>query len=1100
MSRLSGLDLASRHLAHAALQENPSQVKQLKEQPEAGTLDALEKRLAQLREKSPAASSLKAGLDAHLHQLFQHQRAIGKDWAGHSPYVTQRQDAIERAGGLSIARQYGITLAENRDGEDHGDYRQLHVFNATNSTYNRITQSPGTRQMMRHLYLSAGNGNSHNDQVFFANSMTSAQRVIAHAGLEHKGRTLTQLAPGLVSCKVATESDKYAAEDELDMLGGRPSASMVMSAYSGGVQPIPSDSRINNQPLIKQLRGPDSAAAKLHDIPKDHGRAALSHTAALLLEHLGSVLDAREARQDRQNPVLNEGLKGLLEIADRLPSLHSDATTFANGFHILCEELQVCLASIQAYNESDMHDVASKMLKELPLPAGLIEPTMHLASSGMGALNTALDNSRGFTGQKTIEVLTTPEGDRSPVYYEQHMEKAPRSRNLFATLNISQPGHAFEHKPGWGVKDVISALDQRLKSATAEEKPLVLTLDATLEVPGDLKALTSHFSEALADGSLSVHVCKSFQKYANLCSGKVVAGGVGVLTKDDTFGNNLKGGLEMAESLLEWSKNPDMQLMTHLLECRDQEMALVERSVANANFVADNFFTGKDGHQTLQGHDRHLPFLSFLSERSGKNQQEFELKLVSTYQGREAAVTQQMRDSALDHLSTQMVNERASFGFAHTTFGFLAGTQDANEVRLSFGQETQAELTELFYMPSRLMNHEGSQWSASQAAQHIFDLVKEGLKQYPMPPQMGHVSLAERLIHLARAERTEPGQPGRGAHSAEQLLLQGGRDRGAPIINKIASVMLHLCEKAKSELIQEEECKGPDRQTLDHLLQAMIQSGMPGVSGQVKDRIATLQSELLVSDMTHGPRGQSVETAKQWLDHLERLPSMKTNLQQVHMIPEDTFNMLDSANQLRCADLIVRHMDDFTRFNVVNSAIRREANLSLTSALLSAMERDHSKQLKDPARQQPTPREHLPAMGLQLNLLRSALTATQSAMAVIDDKDDDDNLSIASEDSFALGDNDVPIIDVEDGLIEVDGFSSGTTTPSRVDSPMQEMPPGFPRPPGRPESPDVEYRSVLNRPPTPWPFRELQNIPADEGGPSRPTSPADNRGDDQQSG
>ncbi|MFP8968295.1 hypothetical protein ACKC9G_17065 [Pokkaliibacter sp. CJK22405] len=946
LARLQGSSIATGAATAGATQE-PQGAKQKPGIP-AGTLEALEQRLDQLRQAG-TTGNLHFGLLQHFDSQMRHDRMTSADWLKNSPYAEQRrQELKETPGGGHLSKQYGLSIAESHQEAQDSHNRTLRLGNAGQSGYTRFDEVGGMHQQARARWEEMGG--SPRDSLLFINTPHGAAWLTdqihqQRPELRDKPITAHQLFPGLVAMRCRDIKDVIIGEPILGKSGTRPSPYAVMAAGAGPYKPR-GMADVDTQHQLSQLMGMrgSSCVEKLRSLPPDHGHAALSNTAASLLEDLAHVLNATGFPEPmRRDPILANGLAAMHAIADTLPTLHGDSQKFANGVQVLAEELHVCLGACRPYSLQHLHQAASAILCPERLPVNALPPTMRLASSGMGAISQALDVARTMTSVPGISHARNAEGDATPVYFEMsHIPDNPKTNTLLATLNQSLPGGEGRHKAGWGVQDVISAAERGLKERPNAQEPLVMVLDATMETRHDMATLVDHFKDRIASGELKMLVCKSYQKFSNLGTAKVMAGGVGLIGRDDDLSREADHKLGLNEHMQGLMNNPESQLLTHMLRNRHSEFDLLDRATANASFVKEHCFNGQNGHQAAHGHDAHLPFIIVKSEKFGAKQQ-MDVQLNSTppetYWSLPDKITEKF--PAMQHLASKMVESRSSFGFHGTTFSGVDGVNDEHmHLRISLGQHTQQELMEMFYLPSKLMNPEGSQWGVQQAGQHVNELVNDALREHPMPPGPP-ANLAQRLIHIARAEQHRPSDSERLHAGVDQLKHQRGRDGGGMTLNKIASVALHLSEFISNNSFPlTEQNFGPDRAALDSLLHGLIHSGMPGVSEPVRQSVLNLQSMLRLSDMKHGDPMDSDAAFTTWLNEMDRLPTTKVGeLSNIAShIPEQVYEMAGPAMQERLLNRLTLNQPLHDQLDAIQTLLNHHDQPLMAEQLLSRIE------------------------------------------------------------------------------------------------------------------------------------------------------------------
>ncbi|MFP8966781.1 hypothetical protein ACKC9G_09415 [Pokkaliibacter sp. CJK22405] len=974
---INALDLA-RHAALGHVDETPHPAREERARPPAGTLEALEQKLEQLkqmqqRQQLPMQSgSLEHAIRLHLAHKSGYERMVNADWLS-TPFVQRRKEEYKSIpGGEDVSAQYGLSMAQANNNLQH---RQMKVNTEADAIYNRATDHHGmNRQLM--MLLHARGGNPREPHVF-VNSQAMVNKLTQRLGPQlHQPLQSAELNPGVFAVRCESIDIARKASRLITVLGGRPSVYQMMANRNGPPRDrvsLPGTDVHQVFGHLKGLNGKPSVADQLRNLPENHGHAAVCNAAAKMIDELTSTMEAKGLQnQRRRDPILQRGLQGVHMAAMQMTTLHGDSAKLFSAFQILAEEMQVCLTQCKPYGLQDFRKAGSAMLAGDKLAPSALPPTMFLTTSGMGALSNAVEIAGSLTAGKTLEergvaVLTNGEGEKSPVYYEMNFLKPKvEPRALYATLNQSQPGREGLHKHNWGVEDVISGLCHHLDNKTSPE-PTILVLDATVERKDDMDKLVHSMKADIESGQLKIIVNKSYQKYTNLGTGKVMAGGTGIISNDDALGWEITNRLADHEQGLNWIKNPETQLLTHMLKCRDQELALIERGSDNARFVKENFFHGKDGHVEFLGHDDHLPFATFLSEQ-GQGNHLMHIDLISGPGFPHAADTSDEPFSALDHLSENRIGSRASFGFSMTTFSPLGNMDNETEMRLCMGQETQAELTEIFYMPSRLLTPEGSLWDANRAEALINELVRDALKQHPMPPGQERASLAQKLEHIARAEqpRVTDEQRMNDPLKTKQLI---GQDGGAYTIHKVASVMVHLAEFINKHISPEDfPCQAPGRGQIDHLLKSMLNSGMPGISMPARMSILELQSRLRLSDM-HFDGDNMIDHFHAWMNDLERYPNTPIRMQSPLDLPPHLFDYLGTEDRSRLTKQLFNGTDLSSRIQFVSRILHIGVQIDLAEHLLAELDNELARAARHPRAND----KAIQNTGLQLSHLRQHL-------------------------------------------------------------------------------------------------------------------------------
>jgi hypothetical protein len=884
-------------------------------------------------------TGLQQALQREAHRQWRYDRTVNQDWAHSEKYANRRRDELAGIpGGSSIAAQFGLTFAKNGTPANtfiHG----LEIRHPIESNYLRDVPSSDFLDKCQELYQNRYPGSSRN--AVFVNSRHSAEIILHHLrdqlpSVDHQRylqQHLLELRPGVYALQMGTLR-AGAAEPLIHTYGARPSVYSVMAISDTSLHSVPTDPAVDNRKLLAAFRQQpgESIAEQLHAIPGNEGVAGLGHTAGTLLDQLLALLDEKAMERHQHNPLLANGLRALHAIADSLPSLSHDNMVFSNGYQALMEELNVCLSAVRPYELKDFRHAAAPLAAAQHLPSSVPTPEVHLVSSGMGALSLGFELAESMTGNGNVEEASTRRHGKTPVYYEVNNLRQQRQSGtkpadaLYAALGHSLPGKPGQ--PGWNVDAVIDAVDKRLSKSKPKQglqgafkavkqhlghsrksdKPLVLILDATLEQRGDMDRLVGRFAKDIAASRLRIIACKSYQKYSNLCGGKVMAGGITLISADDEAARKGREHLAGVEQDLNWINNSEMQLMTHMLKGRTHEFELLERATDNANFVAQQFFHGQHGHTRLDLESGQLPFAAIqIPATLGQ----FSLHL--------AAGEQTLRPEYRTHLNTYLLRPRDSFGFASTTLSMITGSEGPSYLRFAFGQESRAELTERFYMPSRMLQAD-AKWSCTQAFTQIQQLLNEGLREVGTPSHTP-LSMAQKLNAVGHAELQPLDDKVRLQADDPAALHRQPRPDSRMTLNRIASVMMHLgsliIDMTEPAMWQ----RGPDRELLDVMLGQLIHSGMPGVSRTGRAAILELQAFLCKGDMQSRDVEQQVRGLKNLAESCQRLPGAARIGDYLRFIPDDAFAAAPRTVQEQAVEVLFTTQDSQTRLQLIKSMV-----------------------------------------------------------------------------------------------------------------------------------------------------------------------------------
>ncbi|MFP8966786.1 hypothetical protein ACKC9G_09440 [Pokkaliibacter sp. CJK22405] len=875
--------------------------------------------------QQPESLNLEQSLHQSLERQWRHDRGVQQDWLMTSSFAKKRRnDLLSISGGHRAAGQYGLSIASAQALKREIN-RNMKISNSADSDYQRDAPSQGFLQRCKDIYLAKGG--KPDTPVLFVNSGYGAARILTQmssryldkGSLEsHLSKHLQELQPGLFALTFDSERALKEATSLSYTNGSTPSSYTAMSRLYPARGKIIDNPKVDNLKLISAIRGTpgDSVIERLRDMPPDHALAAMSNTAASLIESLLDVLAKKGVDvEEKHNPLLREGLEGLHNIADILPSLTHDSTKFTNGYQALMEELQICIAAADPYDLGDFRKAASKMLAADKLPPSIPRPKMHLMTSGMGSLSMAHDLAAIMTGNPNVEKAYTRRHGETPVYFEvNHIREANNIRSkdadtLFATLNHSLPGGTGQHQQGWNVDSVIAATDKRLDQMDRSDPPLVLILDATVEKRGDMEKLMSHFARDIEKGDLRMVICKSYQKYANLCSAKVMAGGIAIVSKEGKTLDKAQDHLRNIEKQIGWINNDEVPLLVHMLNNREQEFQLLDHAVANTNFVADTFFNGQNGHATLDSFERHVPFSLHREGKERNHRFDFHLGEKDDH----------VNYQRTGHLPKDTIRGRDSFAFANTTTVNIPMGNHEKGTRLSYGHESQAELTERFYMPSLLMHEQGSRWSPRQGAQLVQQLVDNALRGVKVPPT---ATLAQKLQAIYQREIPPMPDEVRLNGSAEQQRHWRERDGNfSKTLCEVASVLIHQSEQIRRSTDFKDCSGGPDRDVLDNLLEQVIQSGMPGISFAGRANILALQTHFCLADMQNPDSPEAARATQRLVSAAQRFPNMPMNASYLRDIPDKIFENATDREKAQMLRTFFTPLDSKSRLGMIDYLI-----------------------------------------------------------------------------------------------------------------------------------------------------------------------------------
>ncbi|MEV4016893.1 hypothetical protein AB0J35_41010 [Nonomuraea angiospora] len=639
--------------------------------PGKGTVDLVE--LAKRTDDADDASSM-----AYLKKALADVNLIS---SSKTPYSQGRREALGNvavAGQAHIVKQVGFRTASSKRTGQGG----LSTQHDTVSSYWRTSFGEALAEFAEELQaggkLKEGDILVNSPRVLRKLEMVLDPKVLAKLEIRPlKGETGISVLRGAAGTSVNWK-------DILEAIGATPSAYQLYELMDAD-QPRPQPNfDVDAHAELAQLIT-SSAFSRLQDIARGKGElapvcATVEHLILGLTDKLGPY------RYDALTADALRSLSRLLDIVVEDPN----PSAALRAVDLMMDEIAVVLAVAKNYGRVDywktMQDVLLKRAPSIASNVGReIELSSHLMTSGMDALGTALYIA--LSSRRTDQVSRPTEGID---YFETGMllgklkkgEMAkPRKDVVVAALNPSTP---FESSPA---KNLVEGVLESLKARKRDDPPFALILDTTVEDGLDpstgrtrLDEVLNGLKGAIADGSLEVFLCKSFQKYASFGTGKVAAGDLTVLSKKDGYASQrTQAEARLQELDLDLARHDEGQLVIHMLKHGNQdEQALMRSAAGNAEFV--NKFCWPVTHPDLGSpYVEGIPLL--LRSKAGGGIAELFQKLA-------------------------LVDWRGSFSFLRTSFVDLipgpwgASTTDQREdwyTRINTGHESKQTMVEYFY-------------------------------------------------------------------------------------------------------------------------------------------------------------------------------------------------------------------------------------------------------------------------------------------------------------------------------------------------------------------------------------------------------------------
>ncbi len=478
-----------------------------------------------------------------------------------------------------------------------------------------------------------------------------------------------------------------------------PSSYAAARLLASGVIVSQDDSLANDQTLKEIQKAP--ALAKLE--------SAKGETHALQAAHaLVSTLAVPEAK--RQDPLVGEALRGVSIMVQAMAAQAGDPTRVAQIFSFLIEELHIVLARTAPFSGLDLTNLQRSIFDERCPKFKDLAQSVHLVSNGMDALSSAIYVAQFVHKSQKLTAFDRPLNYFEVVELIKHGKLGSESGPIMtAPLNPSMPGRPMDHAA------LVSAVLKRLWG----EGPVTLVLDATVERDDhDLNGFLEPLREEIVQGNLNVIVCKSYQKYATLGSGKIMAGSVVMLNNGKTPWADANS--KMAELTPELAGHDEMQLLGHILmHASRHELSLIQDSAKKAQILGTYVWPTTRKEPPVQG----LPFVSMPEYVFHNNSA-----------------------SSLDVMRTLDMEARDSFGFMRTSF-LLAG----DVARVTAGHEHIETLVERLFAPGHIALANGTLDDTTEHLAALQLLAKEPEKSREEVKKLGKHREALKLLGVDKA-------------------------------------------------------------------------------------------------------------------------------------------------------------------------------------------------------------------------------------------------------------------------------------------------------------------------------------------------------------
>jgi hypothetical protein len=646
-----------------------------------------------------------------LNNLWLFDRSAAFDQIGTETYSELRRTQLASITGAGhIAALYGFRTAQTLSPSE--DRLGLRIEHPDASAYHRSASHESFRERCLSLYSKVSNKVS-DENVVFVHSHSAVARI--HTLLLGKDWNKSyiraiEIIPGLVAIEFHNPDLAAWVNGKIPYLGVVPSAYEIIKYTKTEAQPT-LNYDLENEKTLSELEAKvlSTSFAKYADKDVNTASWAILQSASSLIKNLApSLRGISTLNLFKKDETTFSALAALSHCLDAMPTLISDSSRLFACYQTIIEEINVILSMHKPYYDYNFKEASSRALDVrsggfLGRSVGLQSETF-LLSSGMDAITTGMMIARDLSGATRPGFLADSEQNQLPDYWEtvsinNEIELDVGEFVLATVLNPSLPmkSEAEGASKQWTASEVVSGVRQKLSSSTYDtDHPLVLILDTTVEIPvesgkSDLSDVLLALEEPINTGILKMVLCKSYQKYPSLGTGKIMAGGISLIAKSDDKTTQALEDLRAYEAEVDWMKNDESQLMTHfLMNGSHNDLHMIGAAAENADFVSKVCFRDRgNGKYGFDRYQKNLPFgVIDNADRNFKVKGKLDESVIS-----------------LKSLIEKEAEERWSFGILGTSSLFIT---DA-ELRLTFDQERREELLEKFYGVGWLCRAEASE-------------------------------------------------------------------------------------------------------------------------------------------------------------------------------------------------------------------------------------------------------------------------------------------------------------------------------------------------------------------------------------------------------